>query len=95
MLVGNVSKPNNFLEEEEFNSEFEDMEGNNDHNDERGNLPLNNQPWLARDALALLGPVHNLPCNLERFLPKFDTETSGLPEDHIKKFILAIKLMNV
>jgi hypothetical protein len=28
-------------------------------------------------------------------LPKYDPETSGLPEDHIKKFILAIRLMNV
>jgi hypothetical protein len=28
-------------------------------------------------------------------LPKFDPETSVLPEDHIKKFILAIRLMNV
>jgi hypothetical protein len=28
-------------------------------------------------------------------LPKYDPETSGLPEDHIKKFILVIRLMNV
>jgi hypothetical protein len=28
-------------------------------------------------------------------IPKYDPETSGLPEDHIKKFILAIRLMNV
>jgi hypothetical protein len=39
-----VSEPNNFSEEEEFNSESEDMEDNNDHNEERGNPPLNNQP---------------------------------------------------
>jgi hypothetical protein len=89
-----VSELDNFSEEEDFNSEFEDMEGNNDHNDERGNPPLNNQPWLARDALALLGPVHNLPHHPKKLLPKFDPETSALPEDHIKKFILAIRLMN-
>jgi hypothetical protein len=28
-------------------------------------------------------------------LPKYDPETSVLPEDHIKKFILSIRLMNV
>jgi hypothetical protein len=28
-------------------------------------------------------------------LPKFDPETSGLFEDHIKKFILVLRLMNV
>jgi hypothetical protein len=30
-----------------------------------------------------------------KLLPKYDPETSGLPEDHIKKFILAIRLMNL
>jgi hypothetical protein len=39
--------------------------------------------------------MHNLPIHPEKFLPKFDPETSGLPKDHIKKFILAIRLMNV
>jgi hypothetical protein len=28
-------------------------------------------------------------------LPKYDPETSGLPKDHIKKFILVIIIMNV
>jgi hypothetical protein len=50
---------------------------------------------LARDALAILGWVHNLPRHPEKLLPKFDLETSGLPKDHIKKFILAVRLMNV
>jgi hypothetical protein len=50
---------------------------------------------LDRDALALPGPVHKLPRHPEKLLPKFDSETSGLPEDHIKKFILAIRLMNI
>ena len=57
----NVSEPNDFLDEEEFNSGSEDMEDNNDHDEERGNLPQNNQPWLARDNLAILGRFHNLP----------------------------------
>ena len=71
------------------------MEDNNDHNEERGNPPQNNKPWLARDALAIPGRVHNLPQHPEKLLPKFDLETLGFPEDHIKKVILAIKLMNV
>jgi hypothetical protein len=94
MPADDVSEPNEFSEEEEFNSESEDIEGNNDHNDERGNPPLKNQPWLAKDALALPGLGHNLPHHPEKLLPKFDPKTFGLPEDHIKKFILVIRLMN-
>jgi hypothetical protein len=71
------------------------MEDKNDHDEERGNPPQNNQPWLARDNLAIPGRVHDLPQHPNKLLPKFDPETLGLPEDHIKKFILAIKLMNV
>jgi hypothetical protein len=50
---------------------------------------------LAIYALAIPGRVHNLPQHPENLLPKFDPETSGFPKDHIKKFILAIRLMNV
>jgi hypothetical protein len=100
-LAGNYSEPNDFeFDEEGFNSdpsasESDDVEDNNDNNEERGNPPQNNQPWLAKDALAIPGWVHNLPRHPEKLLPKFDSETSGLLEDHIKKFILAIRLMNV
>jgi hypothetical protein len=93
-----VYESDDFLEEEGFNlerSESEYMEDHNDHDEERGNPPQNNQPWLARDALAIPGRVHNLSRHPEKLLPKFDPETLGLPEDHIKKFILAIRLMNV
>jgi hypothetical protein len=86
------SEPNEFSKEEGFNS---NMEYNNGHDEERGNPPQNNQPWLAKDSLAILGRVHNLPRHPEKLIPKFDPETSGLPEDHIKKFILAIRLINV
>jgi hypothetical protein len=48
----NFSEPDEFSEEEGFNS---DMEDNNDHDEERGNPPQNNQPWLARDSLAIPG----------------------------------------
>jgi hypothetical protein len=58
--AGNCSEPDDFSDEEGFNSErsvsgSDDMEDNNDHNEERGNPPQNNQPWLARDALAIPG----------------------------------------
>jgi hypothetical protein len=39
--------------------------------------------------------VHNLAQYPEKLLPKFDPETFGFLEDHIKKFILAIILINV
>jgi hypothetical protein len=70
------------------------MEDNNDHNEENGNSHQNNQPFLVKDALAIPRQVHNLPRHQEKLLPEFDPETSGLPKDHIKKFILAIRLMN-
>jgi hypothetical protein len=71
------------------------MEGNNGHREER-EVPLqDNQPWLAEDVVAILGRVHNLPRHPEKLLPKYDPETSGLLEDHIKKLILAIRLMDV
>jgi hypothetical protein len=71
------------------------MEDNNDKNEERGNQPQNNQPWLARYAMEIPGWVHNLHRHPKKLLPKFDPKTFGLPEDHIKKFILDIRLMNV
>jgi hypothetical protein len=90
-----VSEPNKFLEEEEFDSDPEDMEDENNHEEEREILIQNNQPWLAGDAVAIPGRAHNLPRHPKKLLPKYDPETSGLPEDHIKKFILTIRLMNV
>jgi hypothetical protein len=37
--TNDVSEPNDFLEEEEFNSGSKDMEDNNDHDEERGKPP--------------------------------------------------------
>jgi hypothetical protein len=56
---------------------------------------LDNQPWLVGDVMVIPGRVHNLPWHPKKLLPEYDPETSGLPEDHIKKFILVIRLMNV
>jgi hypothetical protein len=71
------------------------MGDNNESIPEGNDQPINKQPWFSRDALAILGWLHNLHRHPKKLLPKFDPETSGLPEDHIKKIILAIRLMNV
>jgi len=53
MPVGDISEPDDLSEQEEFNSDSEDMEGNNKYEEER-EIPLqNSQPWLARDALVV------------------------------------------
>jgi hypothetical protein len=99
--AGNKSEPGNFESDEEGSNsdhsalELDDMEDSNDNNEEMRNQPQNNQPWLARDSLEILGWVHNLPQHTKTLLPKYDPEISRLPEDHIKNFILAIRLMNV
>jgi hypothetical protein len=98
---GKYFEPDDFESDEEwFNldcsaSDSDNMEDNNDHNEERENPPKNNQPWLAKYAPEILGWVHNLPRHPEKLLPKFDHETSRLPEDHFKEFILAIRLVTV
>jgi hypothetical protein len=51
------------------------MENNNNNN---------NRPCLGRDSLALSTPLYSLPRNLEKLLPKYDPESFGLPDDHIK-----------
>jgi hypothetical protein len=71
------------------------MEDENNHEEEMEILIQNNQPWLVGDVVAVPGQAHNLPRHPKKLLPKYDSETSGLPEDHINKFILAIRLMNV
>jgi hypothetical protein len=53
--IDDVSEPDNFSEEEEFDSVFEEMEDNNYREEEEGNPPQKNQPWLARDALSIPG----------------------------------------
>jgi hypothetical protein len=70
--VGNVSEPNDLSEEEDLDSDFEDMEGNNDHEEEREIPFQDNQPWLARDAIVVPGRIHNLPRHPEKLLPKYD-----------------------
>jgi len=55
----------------------------------------NNQPWLIPDVVAVPGAIHGMPKHLENFLPKFDLNKKAFFEDHVKKFILLVRLMNV
>jgi len=91
----NVYEQGDYSDGEEFNLESGSMEGKNDPEEEREVPPQNNQPWLVKDAVAIPGRIHNLPRHPEKLLPKYNPEASGSPKDHIKKFILAIRIMNV
>ena len=97
----NYYELDNYESEEEGSNSYrsgsisEDMEDNNDNNGEGGYKTQYNQPWFEIYSLVILGWMHNLTKHLEKLLPKFDPKTSRLLEDHIKKFILAIRLMNV
>jgi hypothetical protein len=53
------------------------------------------RPWLDQDAVAITGPHHPLPKHPEKWLPKFDPDSKQITEDHIKKFMLAIRLCSV
>jgi hypothetical protein len=62
--------------------------------------PMANQnnlarPWLDQDVVAVPGAQHPLPKHPEKWLPKFDPNSKQIAEDHIKKFMLAIRLRNV
>jgi hypothetical protein len=62
--------------------------------------PMANQnnpsrPWLDQDAVEVPGAQHPLPKHPEKWLPKFNPESKQIAEDHIKNFLLAIRLHNV
>jgi hypothetical protein len=59
--------------------------------------PMENQnniskPWIDQDVVAILGPQQPLPKHPQKWLPKFDPDSKQSVEDHIKKFMLAIRL---
>ena len=54
-----------------------------------------NRPWFAMDAIAVPNAQHPLPKHPENLLPKFDPHNNVTLEDHIKKFILSLRLMDV
>jgi hypothetical protein len=45
--------------------------------------------------MALPGPEHPLPKHPEKWLPKFDPDSKQSTEDHIKKFMLVVRLQNI
>jgi hypothetical protein len=49
------------------------------------------QPWLTPDAVVVPGIQHDMPKHPEKFLPKFDPDRKDSAENHIKKFLLAIR----
>ena len=53
-----------------------------------------NRPWLAADIIAVPGVQHPLPKHLEKLLPKFDPDNDVTPEDHIKQFMLFLRLLD-
>jgi len=62
--------------------------------------PMANQnnlarPLLDQDAVAVPRAQHPLPKHPEKWLPKFDPDSKQITEDHIKNFMLAIRLHNV
>ena len=54
-----------------------------------------NRPWLAVDSITVTDAQHPLPKHLEKLLPKFDPDNDVTPEEHIKKFMLSLRLMDV
>ena len=54
-----------------------------------------NRSWLTMNAIVVPGAQHPLPKHLEKLLPKFDPENDVSPEDHIKQFMLSLRLMDV
>jgi hypothetical protein len=53
------------------------------------------RPWLDQDVMAVPGPQHPLPKHPEKWLPKFDLDSKQSVEDHIKKFMLDVRLQSV
>ena len=54
-----------------------------------------NRPWLATDVVAVPGAQHPLPKHPEKLLPKFDPDNDITPEDHIKQFMISLRLSDV
>ena len=54
-----------------------------------------NQPWINVYSIVIPNAQHQVPKHLEKRLPKFDPDNDVLPEDHINKFMISLRLMNV
>ena len=56
---------------------------------------VENRLWLATIVVAVPGAQHPFPKHLEKLLLKFDPDNDVRPEDHIKQFMLSLRLMDV
>ena len=54
-----------------------------------------NRPWLATDDVAVPRAQHLLPKHPEKLLPKFDPDNDITPEDHIKQFMISLRLFDL
>ena len=54
-----------------------------------------NRHWLAVDAFVVHGSQHPLPKYPKKLLPKFDPNNDVTLENHIKKIMLSIRIMDV
>ena len=55
-----------------------------------------NQPaWRERTPLNLAAHLHDLPKHPERVLPKFGPGKGVSAEDHLKRFYMALNILNV
>jgi hypothetical protein len=75
-------------------------EGNSPSQPSTPTTPMENQnnlarPWLDQDVVVVPGAQHPLPKHPEKWIPKFDPDSKQIVEDHMKKFMLAIRLRNV
>ena len=54
-----------------------------------------NRPWSPVDSIAVPGAQHPLPKHPKKLLPKLDPNNDVTPKDHIKQFMLSLRLMDV
>ena len=54
-----------------------------------------NRPWLVMDVVVVPGAQHPLSKHPEKHFPKFDPNNDITLEDHIKKFMLSLRLLDV
>jgi hypothetical protein len=57
--------------------------------------PLPYQPWFVPDVVILPRILHDMPKHPEKFFPKFDPDRKDSIEDHVKKFLLSVRLENI
>jgi len=58
-------------------------------------IPRPYHNWFVPDAVAVIGIFHDIPRHLDNFLTKFDPNRKDSIEDHIKKFLLSVKLQSI